>query len=492
MLVATVNACMGTVPMSSDAALDATVRTSFERHEMARRLGTANAATVIELHHDGFDASDPFARSFTIQLEGRVLATTPWIHPQPQTPLVTYTPSLETAVDSMNPYALTDARAPRVKRSVVTECIRECDRQAADASIDQRRRDRAARLGHRLRTLLTELKRPFWLQPDLGVHSAHFVRDGTTGARGTTWEASALCTGRWGAATTGADSFSWLRCSARFTQRALRDYQTEIDISACFNAIDAMFVISWYESEEAARRECPQTIAYGTPGEAGKLRTELAVALGLPMATEAERVRSTKKVVKPALLKIGNGFGQNGEPLMHKCLDLSSQDLPRGLATELEQVRKAARDHPLIEPWRDQLLERAKVRAEAKVNLQRYEHISPDNRGMRMTELLERSFLSHCRRLVEAHILALMIRLFGAEGFHTTCHVWEPRLNRRPPFVWRLNAVPATLAEARRRPPPDRQVGSGNLPESGGGHQTRREPGERSARSRCSFCARGD
>jgi len=28
----------------------------------------------------------------------------------------------------------------------------------------------------------------------------------------------------------------------------------------------------------------------------------------------------------------------------------------------------------------------------------------------------------HCRRLVEAHILALTIRLFGAEGFHTTCH----------------------------------------------------------------------
>ena len=45
------------------------------------------------------------------------------------------------------------------------------------------------------------------------------------------------------------------------------------------------------------------------------------------------------------------------------------------------------------------------------------------SRKSRINELIERSFLSHCRRLVEAHILALMIGLFGAEGFRTTCHV---------------------------------------------------------------------
>ena len=247
------------------------------------------------------------------------------------------------------------------------------------------------------------------------MHKTHFVRDGTNAASGKPWEEAALCTGRWCGASSGTESFSWLRCSARFTWLALRDKQAEIDISACFNAIDAMFVISKHGSEEAASR-CPMTLAYAEPGEADKLRVALATALGLEMATEMARLHSTKKVVKPALLKIGNGFGQKGEPLVHNGLDLSSHPLPRGLRDELGLVRDAAREHPLVAPWKVQLLARAKERAEAKKKLEKYKNIG-------INELIERSFLSHCRRLVEAHILALMIGLFGAEGFRTTCHV---------------------------------------------------------------------
>ena len=65
-----------------------------------------------------------------------------------------------------------------------------------------------------------------------------------------------------------------------------------------------------------------------------------------------------------------------------------------------------------------------------KKKLEKYKKIG-------INELIERSFLSHCRRLVEAHILALMIGLFGAEGFRTTCHV-------RPGF--KLSALPHTTS----------------------------------------------
>ena len=486
-LVAVANVSFGVSPLCADNAVATAVKTSYERHRVADRLRTARGATVIELFHDAFDVSDPFARSFTIQLDGAKALVCPWPHPQPTPPLVTYTHDLSVAVDVMDPQALVDRREPHVKLSVIKKCIQDCKEHAHNAAT-QRSRDRATRLAARLESMVPELKKvSHWPTDDTHTHKTHFVRDGTNSASGKPWEEVALCTGRWGGASSGTESFSWLRCSSHFTRLALRDKQTEIDISACFNVIDAMFVISKHGSEGAASR-CPMTLAYAKPGEADGLRVALAEALGLEMATEAARLHSTKKVVKPALLKIGNGFGQIGEGLIHNGLDLSSHPLPKGLRDELRLVRAAAREHPLVAPWKNQLLARAKERAKAKKKLEKYRNIGID-------ELIERSFLSHCRRLVEAHILALMIGLFGAEGFRTTCHVRPgfkllacPHTASVPP----TDAMSRPIAEARRGSPVDRALGPREVQQTCGGHRKRATQAEPAARRWCPLLSQGD
>ena len=114
----------------------------------------------------------------------------------------------------------------------------------------------------------------------------------------------------------------------------MRDYQAEVDISACFNAIDAMFAICSCETEEEAQGKYTWTLEYAAPDAASKHRAELARGLGLPMTTEPQKTKAKKKV-KPMLLKIGNGFGQNGETLVHKGLDYGMYELPQGLVKEI-------------------------------------------------------------------------------------------------------------------------------------------------------------
>ena len=93
------------------------------------------------------------------------------------------------------------------------------------------------------------------------------------------------------------------------------------------SAFDAIFWVAKTGSYEQAKDRYKWTITYGSPGEADVLRESLARALGLPMETEAEREKSTKKLVKPALLKLGNGHGQCGEPLEHAGMRLNEKDL---------------------------------------------------------------------------------------------------------------------------------------------------------------------
>ena len=423
---AVIAACFGLVPICEDAALAACVKASYDRHKMAHRLATQHGLSVVSLHHSGFDASDPFSFSLTIQLEDgnradASVASFKWIR-WPAKPLITYTSDLSCAIDTMEPDARTDLRKPHFKRSVAEAAVTECEALAADGSKTPRARKKAAIMARRIRTLISQSRRPRRFQPDLLEHRAVFVRQGVSSALGQPWEASATCSGRWQSAASGGDSFSWLKCSARCTVRFLRDYQVEVDISACFNAIDAMFAICSCETEEEAQGKYPWTLEYAAPDAASKHRAELARALGLPMTTEPQKTKAKKKV-KPMLLKIGNGFGQNGETLVYKGLEYGMYKLPQGLVKELPLVRKAARKHPLIVPHVEELRARASARAESKVDSPRYAHLCWGNRAKRLEELLMGSFLAFCRQLVEAHIVAIMIQLFGNEGFRTACHV---------------------------------------------------------------------
>lgn len=418
---------------------------SYAQHELAKKVAEAGQCILmLELHHDGFNPTDPFGIFALFKLDHlsswdgasipgfSLRASSDSMRPTTLPPELSEPKAL--AIDWCEPDAAIDRRTPHFLASDITKAIDDCNRKAAEQGASDWTRRRASNAASYL-TNLRDRSRPANATYDRSGSTrtceVTFTRSGITSfdelaarvSQPTQTSAGdvgvAMTSGRW-MDSTEPGGFSFTFCSKELTALVLGARQTEVDMKNAFFAADRMFIVTFYRGVATARRECPAFMAYSEVDDETarpRLLKEAAVSWGLHL-DEASKDRSLYKA-KAWLCACSNGSGRPGDPRRD---ELHRSTLACKLIGELQKVRDASWCHPLIVPMREALWRRAEARAELKVDLEKYAWISTI-RSTRLLELQWRSFLSYCRRAVEAHGLALMIRGLGCNGYRTTCHV---------------------------------------------------------------------
>ena len=425
------------LPACTPAAFRAATQ-SYIKHGIAAKIASAGVCIVfLELHHDGFDPSDPYA-IFCILSFAHLEA---WDHgipsfavhssssPPPTTlPSDFHSGSAALAVDVAEPDANFDRRSPHILAADLDRCMEEAQNlggQPGASPWTQQRAANAARFLEELRERCHPVNAVYDRTGRTVTVDVTFVRGGSSSimcaASSSTEDMGVAATsGRWRDSTVGG-GFSFTQCSAKMTKTLLGAKQAQADIKNCFFAADRLFLVAKYGSEAEAQKICPGYMAYSevvVEGARAALLVEAAGSWGLPLPDGDEATRKASLyTVKAKFCSCSNGSGRHEDPSRE---ELRKSTLACKLIDELAMVRVAAHSHELIQPIHDALWRRARVRAEVRCGKDRYAWI-PE--AQRLDELQERSFLSFCRRHIEATVLSYMITGFGIEGYRTACHV---------------------------------------------------------------------
>ena len=419
-------------PSSALSGAMAVARRSYETNDLARQVAAAGKCILlVELHHDGFNAADPFGIYVLIQLDNLSLWDRVSI---PDFSVLTSSSSLPTtlplnlsrkglAVDWCEMEAPIDRRTPHFLINDIDKAIEDCRRKATARDATEWTRRRASRAAGYLEDLKSRSRAAAGAYDRSGqtrMCDVSFTRSGVRSMDGSTSGddmAVAMTGGRWMDSSVSR-GFSFTFCSADTTVLVLGAKQTQADAKNAFFAADRLFLVAHFGSVAAAKRECPGYMNYSeVEDESARPRQlkEAATAWDLPLDKASEdRSRYTAKA---RLCACSNGSGRQDDP---KCAELRKSVLALKLIDETDKVRRAAWNHPVIVPQRDALWRRAGARAAAKFGVDKYDWIGPN---YRLEELQWRSFLSFCRREIEARVLCLMICGFGSNGYRTTCHV---------------------------------------------------------------------